>query len=98
MCATIAATAVQITTTQIATAMAAEISDIVSSFTLMILGSVRFVVVFRAAQPDGGHHWHHNRRSLDRQSRGVLQECPTAGVIIADNEVGCTVGDADTKF
>ena len=55
MCATIAATAVQITTTQIATAMAAEISDIVSSFTLMILGSVRFVIVFRAAQPDGGH-------------------------------------------
>jgi len=46
MCATIAATAVQITTTQIATAMAAETSDIVSSFTLMILGSVRFVVVF----------------------------------------------------
>ena len=37
MCATIAAMAVQITTTQIATAMAAEISDIVSSFTLMIL-------------------------------------------------------------
>lgn len=56
MCATIAATAVQITTTQIATAMAAEISDIVSSFTLMILGSVRFVVVLRAAQPDGLHH------------------------------------------
>jgi hypothetical protein len=59
MCATIAATAVQITTTQIATAMAAEISDIVSSFTLftlMILRSVRFVVVFRAVQPDGGDH------------------------------------------
>jgi hypothetical protein len=56
MCATIAATAVQITTTQIATAMAAEISDIVSSFTLMILRSVRFVIVFRAVQPDGGDH------------------------------------------
>ena len=37
MCATIAAMAVQITKTQIATAMAAEISDIVSSFTFMIL-------------------------------------------------------------
>jgi hypothetical protein len=37
MCATIAAIAVQITKTQIATAMAAEISDIVSSFTFMIL-------------------------------------------------------------
>jgi hypothetical protein len=47
MCATIAAMAVQITTTQIATAMAAEIGDIVSSFTLMILHSVRFVAVFR---------------------------------------------------
>jgi len=55
MCVTIAATAVQITTTQIATAMAAEISDIVSSFTLftlMILRSVRFVVVFRAVEPE----------------------------------------------
>jgi hypothetical protein len=56
MCATIAATAVQITTTQIATAMAAEISDIVSSFTLMILRSLRFVVLFREVQPDGGDH------------------------------------------
>jgi len=37
MCATIAAMAVQIIKTQIATAMAAEISDIVSSFTFMIL-------------------------------------------------------------
>jgi hypothetical protein len=37
MCATIAAMAVQITKTQIATAMTAEISDIVSSFTFMIL-------------------------------------------------------------
>ena len=37
MWATIAAMAVQITTTQIVTAMAAEISDIVSSFTWMIL-------------------------------------------------------------
>ena len=37
MCATIAAMAAQITKTQIATAMAAEISDIVSSFTFMIL-------------------------------------------------------------
>ena len=57
MCATIAAMAVQITKTQIATAMAAEISDIVSSFTFMILSSsVRFVAVFRAVQPDGGDH------------------------------------------
>jgi hypothetical protein len=56
MCATIAATAVQITTTQIATAMAAEITDIVSSFTSMIVRSVRFVVVFRTVQPDGGDH------------------------------------------
>ena len=56
MCATIAAMAVQITKTQIATAMAAEISDIVSSFTLMILRSVRFAVVCRAVQPDGGDH------------------------------------------
>jgi hypothetical protein len=37
MRATIAAMAVQITTTQIATATAAEISDIVSSFLFMIL-------------------------------------------------------------
>jgi hypothetical protein len=37
MCATIAAMVVQIAKTQIATAMAAEISDIVSSFTFMIL-------------------------------------------------------------
>lgn len=51
MCATIAATAVQITKTQIATAMAAEISDIVSSFTFMTLRSVRFVVVFRQYNP-----------------------------------------------
>lgn len=56
MCVTIAATAVQITKTQIATAMAAEISDIVSSFTFMTLRSVRFVVVFRAVQPDGRDH------------------------------------------
>jgi hypothetical protein len=56
MCATIAAMAVQTTRTQIATAMAAEISDIVSSFTFMIFCSVRFVVVFRAIQPDGDDH------------------------------------------
>jgi hypothetical protein len=56
MCATIAAMAVQITTTQIATAMAAEISDIVSSFTLILLLNIRFVAVFRAVQPDGGDH------------------------------------------
>jgi hypothetical protein len=48
MCATIAAMAVQITRTQIATAMAAEISDIVSSFTFMVLLSIRLVAVFRA--------------------------------------------------
>jgi hypothetical protein len=53
MRATIAAMAVQITKTQIATAMTAEISDIVSSFTF---SSVRFVAVFRAVQPDGGDH------------------------------------------
>jgi hypothetical protein len=49
MCATIAAMAVQITTTQIATAMAP----------VSLLGfssSVRFVAVFRAVQPDGGDH------------------------------------------
>jgi hypothetical protein len=55
MCATIAAMAVQITKTQIATAMAAEISDIVSSFTFMIL-LITVVAVFRAVQPDGGDH------------------------------------------
>jgi hypothetical protein len=48
MWATIAAMAVQITKTQIATAMAAEISDIVSSFTFKILLSARFVAAFRA--------------------------------------------------
>jgi len=37
MCATIAATAVHITRTQIATAMAMEISAIASSFTFMML-------------------------------------------------------------
>jgi hypothetical protein len=47
MCATIAAMAVQITRTQIATAMAAAIRDIVSSVTFMILRSVWFMVVFR---------------------------------------------------
>ena len=51
MCATIAAMAAQITKTQIATAMAAEISDIVSSFTFMISSSVRFVGVFRQYNP-----------------------------------------------
>ena len=56
MCATIAAMAVQITKTQIATAMAAEISDIVSSFTFMILLLITVVAVFRAVQPDGGDH------------------------------------------
>jgi hypothetical protein len=56
VCATIAAMAVQITKTQIATAMAAEISDIVSSFTFMISCSVRFVAVFRAVRPDGDDH------------------------------------------
>jgi hypothetical protein len=56
MCATIAAMAVQITRTQIATAMAADISDIVSSFTFMISCSVRFVAVLRAVQPDGDDH------------------------------------------
>ena len=55
MCATIAAIAVQITTTQIATAMAAEISDIVSSFTLMIL------VLWANATPD-----HSLLRGVDR--------------------------------
>ena len=49
MCATIAAMAVQITKTQIATAMAAEISDIVSSFTFMILLLITVVAVFRVA-------------------------------------------------
>jgi hypothetical protein len=34
----------------------AEISDIVSSFSFMILLSVRFVAVFRAVQPDGVDH------------------------------------------
>ena len=56
MCATLAAMAVQITKTQIATAMAAEISDIVSSFTFMILLLITVVAVFRAVQPDGGDH------------------------------------------
>ena len=56
MFATIAAMAVQITRTQIATAMAADINDIVSSFTFMILLSVRFVAVFRAVRHDGGDH------------------------------------------
>jgi hypothetical protein len=51
MCATIAAMAVQITRTQIATAMAAEISAIVSSFTFMISSSGWFVAVFRADNP-----------------------------------------------
>ena len=43
MCATIAAMAVQITRTQIATAIAAEISDIVSSFPFMNASSVGLV-------------------------------------------------------
>jgi hypothetical protein len=37
MCATIVAMTVQITKTQIATAIAAEITDIVSSFTFIVL-------------------------------------------------------------
>jgi hypothetical protein len=41
MCATIAAMAVQITRTQIATPMARAISDVASSFTFMISPSVR---------------------------------------------------------
>jgi hypothetical protein len=56
MCATIAAMTVQITTTQIATAMAAEITDIVSSFAFIILLSARFVAAFRTVQPDGDDH------------------------------------------
>ena len=56
MWATIAAMAVQITRTQIATAIAAEISDIVSSFSFMNSSSVGVVAVLRAVQPDGDHH------------------------------------------
>ena len=43
MCATIAAMAVQITKTQIAIAIAAEITDIVSNFAFMNSSSARFV-------------------------------------------------------
>jgi hypothetical protein len=57
MCATIAAMAVQITRTQMATAMAAEITDIVSSLTFMIL------------LPDGGDHQRRNSRSFGRQNQ-----------------------------
>ena len=63
MCATIAAMAVQITKTQIATAMAAEISDIVSSFTFMILLLITVVAVFRVVQPHGGDHERRNSRA-----------------------------------
>src|SRR4026208_736392 len=66
MCATIAAMAVQITKTQIATAMAAEISDIVSSFTFMILLLITVLAVFRVVQPDGG----------DPQRRAVSRRLP----------------------
>jgi hypothetical protein len=52
MCATIAAMAVQITRTQIATPMARAISDVVSSLTFMISPSVRSVAVFQTVQPD----------------------------------------------
>jgi hypothetical protein len=60
MCATIAAMAVQITRTQIATAMVTEISAIVSSFTFMNSSSVRLVAVLRTVQPDGDHHRRRN--------------------------------------
>jgi hypothetical protein len=56
MCATTAAMAIQITKTQIATAMAPEISDIVSSFTFMILllGMVRGCIP--GSRTGGGDH------------------------------------------
>ena len=56
MCAAIAAITVQIIRTQIATAMAAEISAIVSSFAFMNSSSGSGVAIFRVVQPDGGHH------------------------------------------
>jgi hypothetical protein len=49
MCATIAAMAAQITRTQIATAMAAEITDIVSSLTFMNSSSDGLAAVSRVA-------------------------------------------------
>jgi hypothetical protein len=58
MCATIAAMAVQITRTQMATAMAAEIIDIVSSFTFLILLRI------------GGDH--QRRRSRAARAAGQL--------------------------
>ena len=56
MCATIAATAVQITKTQIAMAMAAEITDIVSSFAFMILLFSSAPGCIRGTRTDGGYH------------------------------------------
>ena len=62
MCATIAAMAVQITTTQIATAMAAVISDIVSSFTFMILLFSTVRAGIPGSTTDGGEHQPSNSR------------------------------------
>ena len=67
MWATIAAMAVQITKTQMATAITTEISPIVSSFTFKILLSARMVAAFRALQPDGRDHSRRNSRTLYRQ-------------------------------
>jgi hypothetical protein len=66
MCATIAAMAVQITKTQIATAMAAEISDIVSSFTLMIL----LLITFRGRIPGSARPYQHADAQDHRQHPG----------------------------
>ena len=56
MWATIAAMAVQITRTQIATAIAAEISDIVSSFPFKNSSSVGLLAESSAVQPVSDHH------------------------------------------
>ena len=63
MCATIAAMTVQITKTQIATAMAAEITDIVSSFTFIILLFSTVRGRYSGSMTDGGEHQRSNSRT-----------------------------------
>ena len=81
MWATIAAMAVQITRTQIATEMAAAISAIVSSFTLMNSSSLGLVAAFPAVQPEGGRHrlcTSHAEGHSDRVDRhAVSQAAPS---------------------
>jgi hypothetical protein len=69
MCATIAAMAVQITRTQIATAIVAEISDIVSSLPFMNSSLVGLVAVSMQYKPTA---WTGNLRvCLRRTTRAV---------------------------